>query len=256
MLSSMSWTLLRSLRPMAKDRGLSNCKAMALPRGPSSSSSSDRGDDRIVPYGGHVAPPDQPVYHNRPGEEPWHHRHGVPGSGLKKFKWPNYNERIHPPQPDVGEEGSELDPAYVVHMRAMIKYSPWKMWYLAELIRGMTVDEAIKQMSFINKKGALHIRETLEEAVELAQREHEVEFKTKLWVAESICHKAGKVSGMRRHARGAMSQVNYYYTNYFVRLEEGDPPAVYDEVHHVSRNPEEWLEYFVAKHRSKTIPSI
>ena len=66
----------------------------------------------------------------------------------------------------------------------------------------------------------------------------------------------GKVSGMRRHARGAMSQVNYYYTNYFVRLEEGDPPAVYDEVHHVSRNPEEWLEDFVAKHRSKTIPSM
>ena len=77
-----------------------------------------------------------------------------PGSFLifvpyyRKFKWPNYNERIHPPQPDVGEEGSELDPAYVVHMRAMIKYSPWKMWYLAELIRGMTVDEAIKQMRY------------------------------------------------------------------------------------------------------------
>ena len=39
-----------------------------------------------------------------------------------------------------------LEPAYVVHMRAMIKYSPWKMWYLAQFIRGMTVDEAIKQL--------------------------------------------------------------------------------------------------------------
>ena len=46
--------------------------------------------------------------------------------------------------------------------------------------------------SFINKKGALHIRETLEEAVEMAQREHDVEFRTKLWVAESFCSKGGE----------------------------------------------------------------
>ena len=54
----------------------------------------------------------------------------------------------------------------------------------------------------------------------------------------------------------SMAKVNYYYCNYFVRLEEGDPPAVYDEVHHLTRDPQEWLEYFVAKHRSKAIPSL
>ena len=50
---------------------------------------------------------------------------------------------------------------------------------------------ALSYFSFINKKGALHIREVLEEAVEIAQREHDVEFRTKLWVAESFCSKAG-----------------------------------------------------------------
>ena len=53
------------------------------------------------------------------------------------------------PAPATGEDGEAtppLEPAYVVHMRAMIKYSPWKMWYLAQFIRGMTVDEAIKQL--------------------------------------------------------------------------------------------------------------
>ena len=49
--------------------------------------------------------------------------------------------------------------------------------------------------SFLNKKGALHIRETLEEAVEIAQRDHDVEFRTKLWVAESFARKAGETSG-------------------------------------------------------------
>ena len=48
--------------------------------------------------------------------------------------------------------------------------------------------------SFINKKGALHIRETLEEAVEMAQQEHDIEFRTKLWVAESFCNKAGETN--------------------------------------------------------------
>ena len=69
-----------------------------------------------------------------------------------KYKWPRYNDILHPPQPApaTGEDGEAmsppLEPAYVVHMRAMIKYSPWKMWYLAQFIRGMTVDEAIKQL--------------------------------------------------------------------------------------------------------------
>ena len=68
-----------------------------------------------------------------------------------KYKWPRYNDILHPPQPapatgEDGEAASPLEPAYVVHMRAMIKYSPWKMWYLAQFIRGMTVDEAIKQL--------------------------------------------------------------------------------------------------------------
>ena len=50
----------------------------------------------------------------------------------------------------------------------------------------------------------MHIRETLEEAVEIAQQEHDIEFRTKLWVAESFCNKAGEtnraiVSGCLQH---------------------------------------------------------
>ena len=35
-----------------------------------------------------------------------------------------------------------------------IKYSPFKMWYVASMIRGMSIDEALKQLSFVNNKGA------------------------------------------------------------------------------------------------------
>lgn len=58
------------------------------------------------------------------------------------------------------------------------------MWYIACLIRGMTIDEAIRQLRFVAKNGAVHIMETLIEAQEKAVREHNVEFKSNLWVGK------------------------------------------------------------------------
>ncbi|RZC41226.1 39S ribosomal protein L22, mitochondrial [Asbolus verrucosus] len=96
----------------------------------------------------------------------------------KKFL--EYNKVIYPPQaPDEPRR-----PAFVCHQRCNIKYSPWKMWYIACLVRGMTVDEAIKQLKFVMKKGAKDVRETIEEAKELAVKEHNVEFASNLWVGK------------------------------------------------------------------------
>lgn len=58
------------------------------------------------------------------------------------------------------------------------------MWYIACLIRGMPIDEAIRQMRFVSKKGATHILEVLLEAQEKAVKEHNIEFKSNLWVGE------------------------------------------------------------------------
>lgn len=110
-------------------------------------------------------------------------------------------------------------------MRTNIKYSPFKMWYVASMIRGMSVDEAIKQLSFVNKKGALDVKEVLLEAQKLAVEKHNVEFKSNLWVAESFATKGIVMKGVRRHAKGRFGMVHYVHTHYFVRLEEGSPPA-------------------------------
>ncbi len=69
-------------------------------------------------------------------------------------------------------------------MKMNIKYSPDKMWYVACLVRGMTVDEAIKQLDYVRKKGAGYVKQTLLEAQELAVQEHNVEFKSNLWVGK------------------------------------------------------------------------
>lgn len=56
------------------------------------------------------------------------------------------------------------------------------MWYIASFIRGMSVDEAIRQLKFVTKKGAQDIREVIEEAKQIAATEHNVEFPSNMWI--------------------------------------------------------------------------
>ncbi|KZC07015.1 39S ribosomal protein L22, mitochondrial [Dufourea novaeangliae] len=133
-----------------------------------------------------------------------------------------HNKTIFPPQ----KPGEEKRPGYVCNMKKDIKYSPLKMWYVACFVRGMTVDEAIKQLSFLNKKGAAIAKEVILEAQNMAA-DHNIEFKSNLWVAESFATKGMVIKGMRRHAKGRQGIVHYRHCNYFVRLEEGKPPADY-----------------------------
>lgn len=67
-----------------------------------------------------------------------------------------------------------------------LKYSPDKLWYVACMIRGMTIDEAIRQMRFVSKKGALFVLDALLEAQEMAVKHHNVEFKSNLWVGKCV----------------------------------------------------------------------
>jgi len=138
-------------------------------------------------------------------------------------RWPMYNKVMFPPQ--ALEE--ERRPAYVCHMTTNIHYSPWKMWYVTCLIRGMSIDEAIRQLDYVAKKGAFYVKKTLLEAQELAVAKNNVEFRSNLWVAESFCTKGVVVKGIRRHARKRIGLVEYFHTHYYVRLEEGTPPQHY-----------------------------
>ena len=165
-------------------------------------------------------------------------------------------------------------PAYVCHVRDNVKYTSKKMWHVANLVRGLSVDEALKQLDFINKKGAVIAAEVIKEAQEMAVKEHCVEYRSNLWVAESFATKGMVVKGVRRHARMRMSQVNisrrisshktlcipgaqvrYEYMHYFVRLEEGSPPANYWEVWNAAPfHPGKMLEQWVKDHRKKIVP--
>lgn len=160
-----------------------------------------------------------------------------------------HNDVVFPPQ----KEDEERRPAFVCHYKEKIKYSPDKMWYVACLVRGMSVDQALIQLGYVGKKGSPYIRDTILEAQELAVKEHNVEFKSNLWVAESFALKDIVIKGMRRHARNRFGRMEYKYCTYFVRLEEGKPPKNY--YYTGPQTGPEKLEYWLTGQRQRRIAS-
>jgi large subunit ribosomal protein L22 len=121
----------------------------------------------------------------------------------------------------------------------------------------MSIDEAIAQLTHIpQRKGAYIVKEILEEAREIAVEEHNFEFRSKMWVAESFCTKGFVQKGLRKHARMRFGEITYFHTHYYVKLVEGDPPkkylpaqAPYPELDTV----EEKLNQYVDKMRKRRI---
>ncbi|XP_071087657.1 large ribosomal subunit protein uL22m-like [Haliotis cracherodii] len=145
------------------------------------------------------------------------------GFRRKSWKWEKYNRIVYPPQ----KEGQNIRPAEICHARFQIKYSPLKMWYIAVMIRGMSIDEALKQLSFYKRKGAAVVKEVLEEAQEMAVRDHNVEYKSNLWIASSFVGQGKTVRGLRKHRGPRYGMIHYRYCNVFIRLQEGPPPKHY-----------------------------
>nr|XP_015205425.1 PREDICTED: 39S ribosomal protein L22, mitochondrial [Lepisosteus oculatus] len=141
-------------------------------------------------------------------------------AALEVKSWERKNRIVYPPQ--LADEPRR--PAEVHHCRRQIKYSKDKMWYLAKLIRGMTIDQALAQLEFNDKKGAAIIREVLLEAQEMAVRNHNVEYKSNLYVAQSFSGKGKYLKRIRYHGRGMFGIMDKVHCHYFVKLVEGTPP--------------------------------
>uniref|UniRef100_A0A2K6KEM4 Large ribosomal subunit protein uL22m n=1 Tax=Rhinopithecus bieti TaxID=61621 RepID=A0A2K6KEM4_RHIBE len=109
-------------------------------------------------------------------------------------KWEKKNKIVYPPQ----LPGEPRRPAEIYHCRRQIKYSKDKMWYLAKLIRGMSIDQALAQLEFNDKKGAKIIREV----------------NLQVWVRLVD----------NTHFLGHFGIMEKVYCHYFVKLVEGPPP--------------------------------
>ncbi|TDH05263.1 hypothetical protein EPR50_G00141800 [Perca flavescens] len=141
-------------------------------------------------------------------------------TSLESKDWERRNRKVFPPQ----LPGDIRRPAEIHHSRRQIKYSKDKMWYLAKMIRRMSIDEAIAQLQFSDKKGAKIMKEVLEEAQEMAVKNHNVEYRSNLYVAESHSGKGKYLKRIRYHGRGMFGIMDKVYCHYFVKLVEGSPP--------------------------------
>nr|XP_033783468.1 39S ribosomal protein L22, mitochondrial isoform X2 [Geotrypetes seraphini] len=144
-------------------------------------------------------------------------------SALERSRgWEKKNKVVHPPQlPDEPRR-----PAEIHHCRRQIKYSKDKMWYLAKLIRGMSIDQALGQLQFNDKKGAKIIKEVLLEAQDMAVKNFNVEYKSNLYIAESFSGKGKYLKRIRYHGRGMFGIMDKVKCHYFVKLVEGPPPPM------------------------------
>ncbi|XP_075571229.1 large ribosomal subunit protein uL22m isoform X2 [Pelecanus crispus] len=116
-------------------------------------------------------------------------------ASLQKLgKWEKKNRIVYPPQ----LPGEPRRPAEIYHCRREIKYSKDKMWYLAKLV--------------------------LLEAQEMAVRNHNVEFKSNLHIAESVSGRGRYVKRIRYHGKGMFGIMKINRCHYFVKLVEGPPP--------------------------------
>ncbi|XP_038564959.1 39S ribosomal protein L22, mitochondrial [Micropterus salmoides] len=141
-------------------------------------------------------------------------------TSLESKNWERRNLKVYPPQLPAEPHR----PAEIHHCRRQIKYSKDKMWYLAKMIRGMSIDEAIAQLEFNDKKGAKIMKEVLLEAQEMAVKNHNVEYKSNLYVAESYSGKGKYLKRIRYHGKGMFGIMDKVYCHYFVKLVEGSPP--------------------------------
>ncbi|XP_072301639.1 large ribosomal subunit protein uL22m [Eucyclogobius newberryi] len=134
--------------------------------------------------------------------------------------WDEKNLKVYPPQrPDEPRR-----PAEIYHSKRQFKYSKDKLWYLAKLVRGLSIDEAIAQLEFNDKKGAKFMKDVLLEAQEMAVKNHNVEFQSNLYLAESASGKGKYLKRIRYHGRGMHGIMDRVYCHYFVKLVEGPPP--------------------------------
>ena len=105
------------------------------------------------------------------------------------------------------------------------------------------MDEAVKQLEFVPKKGAQIVKEVLLEAQEIAVRDHNFEFKSNMWIGESFATKGYVMKGIRKHARMRFGEIRYFHCHYFVRLVEGQPPKdYYGDKRDGNQRLQEWVE--------------
>lgn len=106
-------------------------------------------------------------------------------------------------------------------MKKNIRVSPRKLTYLAQQIRGLSAPEALLQLKFSPKRRAEVVHKTLQNAVNLADINFQIEPEN-LQVAECFVNKGHYLKRLRIMGRGRSGIMHHPHTHLTVVLREVD----------------------------------
>lgn len=100
-----------------------------------------------------------------------------------------------------------------------LRGSPIKLNYVASLIRGMQASEAVKQLTFNNRRISNDVLKCLKSAIANAENNHNLDVDN-LYVAEAYVGKSMVMKRMRARARGRAARVFKPFSNLTIVVRE------------------------------------
>jgi len=103
---------------------------------------------------------------------------------------------------------------------AQIRTSPRKLNLVAELIRGMSAEAALNQLTFSRRRIAKDVKKVLQSAIANAENNHQLDV-DRLVVAEAHVGKALVMKRMHTRGRGRSARIEKPFSNLTVIVREG-----------------------------------
>ena len=115
---------------------------------------------------------------------------------------------------------------------AQIRTSPRKLNLVAELIRGMSAEAALNQLTFSRRRIAKDVKKVLQSAIANAENNHQLDV-DRLVVAEAHVGKALVMKRMHTRGRGRSARIEKPFSNLTVivreRAESAAKPAAQEK---------------------------
>lgn len=100
-----------------------------------------------------------------------------------------------------------------------IRVSPQKLNLVAKMIRGLTAEQAINQLTFSRRRIAQDVKKTLESAIANAENNHNLDV-DQLFVKEASVGKGFVMKRFRPRARGRGARINKPFSHLTIVVEE------------------------------------
>ncbi|XP_022326726.2 large ribosomal subunit protein uL22m-like [Crassostrea virginica] len=164
----------------------------------------------------------------------------------EKSTFPEYNKIVYPPQTKT----EPPRPIEYFHETRDLRYSPKKMWKFTTMIRGLSVDDAIKKVSFLPQKGAKILKECLLEGQKTAVKSYGIEYPSNMWIEHAYCNR-GRILYAMRLAYKFPAKVTTRYCHVCIVFREGSPPKEYYPT--VEMTGFEKMEDYIKRQRQRRI---